>query len=70
MTIEEMVQWLDDHDDEDWQEKQAIRAALYAGQALAKTVKRWDDGFISGREARKQVTEKRKAFDAATRSEG
>lgn len=47
-----------------------ITAALKAGQALAETVAKWDNGFISGREARKQVTEKRQAWDAATKEEG
>lgn len=71
MTIDKMIQHMTDRETEagcwiDTNVGNAICAALKAGQDLAETVRKWDEGFISGREARKLVSEKRQIWDELT----
>ena len=66
--IKELTQELKDNRIGD-ADMQIIAAKLRAGQELADTVRKWDNGFISGREARKAVKSKREAYDAAGNGE-
>jgi hypothetical protein len=78
MKIQTMLELLDEMVDDDGSRMEVllfpddamqIRAVLRAGQELADAVRKWDDGFISGRAARKLVSEKRKAWDKLMKGE-